>query len=147
MSQRAKILAETWGYRGSNVTSISDERPDGRTLTPIEGFVPSEVTIIRHVERRWTSRCANCGAITGKVHEHLEPRRWRDLPWASRAVQIEYAPVRVTCKRCKTTNVEHLAGADPYPRQTQRYQQLPAQTAGPPRRARPRVRPTLQLLL
>ena len=110
MSQRAKILAETWGYRGSNVTSISDERPDGRTLTPIEGFVPSEVTIIRHVERRWTSRCANCGAITGKVHEHLD-------------------------------------GADPYPRQTQRYQQLPAQTAGPPRRARPRVRPTLQLLL
>ena len=112
MSQRTKMIAEIWGYRGWNVTSVTYERPDGRIVTPIEGFfLPADVKIVLHVERRWTSRCANCGAIMSKVHEQLKARRWRDLPWAGREAEIEYAPVRVACTVCKTTNVELLAWA------------------------------------
>jgi hypothetical protein len=114
MSQRTKIVAEIWGYRGWNVTSIGYERSDGTRVTPLAGFVSPELTIVLQVERRWTCRCATCGAITGKVHEQLDARRWRDLPWAGHVAEIEYAPVRTRCSRCGTTGVERLAWADPY---------------------------------
>jgi len=133
MSQRTKIVAEIWGYRGWNVTSITYERSDGTPITPVGGFVAADVRVVIHVERRWTSRCAHCGAITAKVHERLDARRWRDLPWAGRVAEIEYAPVRVACTRCRSTGVERLAWADPYQRQTQRYQQhLALQAASMP---------------
>ncbi len=134
MSQRSKMIAEIWGYRGWNVTSLTYERPDGTTITPIDDlFLPADVKVVLHVERRWTPRCACCGAITSKVHEQLGARRWRDLSWAGRAAEIEYAPVRLACKRCRTTSVERLAWADSYQRQTQRYQQhLALQAASMP---------------
>jgi len=122
VSQRTKTLTEIWGYRGWIVTSIRYERPDGTPVALGGRFVPEDARIILCVERRWTSRCAYCDAIVGKVHERLKARRWRDLPWAGRSVEIEYAPVRVACVRCGSTHVERLAWADPYQRQTQRLQ-------------------------
>ena len=45
MSQRTKIVAEIWGYRGWNVTSITYERSDGTPITPVGGFVAADVAI------------------------------------------------------------------------------------------------------
>lgn len=55
MSQRTKILAEIWGYRGWNVTAITYELPDGRTITPFAGVVSVEAKVVLHVERRWSA--------------------------------------------------------------------------------------------
>ncbi|HEU0052212.1 MAG TPA: ISL3 family transposase [Longimicrobium sp.] len=122
MSQRTRILAEIWGYRGWKVTDVAFER-DGVAVKPVAGVVPPEAAIILHVERRWTARCAHCDAIGGRLHERLPTRRWRDLDWAGRPAFIEYAPVRVHCSRCDARAVERLAWADPHQRQSRRFQQ------------------------
>jgi len=123
VSQRTKILAEIWGYRGWKITHAGYENERGEPLTPVAGLAPASAKVVLRVERRWTARCACCGALTGKVHERLDARRWRDLPWADHVAEIEYAPVRVVCRRCGHTGVEALAWADPKQRQSRRFQQ------------------------
>jgi len=124
MSQRTKILAEILGYRGWNVVGVRYENGKGELLRLLVGLAPSEAIVVLVLERRWAARCACCGAITDKVHEQLAPRRWRDLPWADHCAEIEYAPVRIRCRRCGNTGVEALAWADPKQRQTRRFQHL-----------------------
>jgi transposase len=133
VSQRTKILAEIWGYRGWNVKEVWFERPGGGRAVPFEGVFPSDAKVVLRVERRWVCRCAACGALAAKVHEQLPLRRWRDLSWAGRHTEIEYAPVRTRCQRCGCTGVEWLAWADPHQRQSQRFQQrLALQSASMP---------------
>ena len=133
MSQRTRMIAEIWGYRGWNVTAVTYERPDGTPAYPQAGSIPADTRVVLHVARRWTARCADCGALASKTHARRAARRWRDLPWAGHLAEIEYAPVRIACARCGATGVEWLAWADPYQRQTQRYQQhLALQAASMP---------------
>lgn len=123
MSQRTRILAEIWGYGGWKITDVRYENDRGQRLVAVAGIAPLHARVILRVERKWAPRCAHCGAITQKVHERLEPRRWRDLTLAGHVTDIEYAGVRVRCDRCRSTGVEMLAWAEPYQRQTRRFQQ------------------------
>lgn len=88
MSQRTKIVAEIWGYRGWNVTAITYKCPDGTPITPVAGFVSAEVRVVIYVARRRTSRCAHFGTITSKVRERLDPRQWPDLPWVGCVAEV-----------------------------------------------------------
>ncbi|MGH7271095.1 MAG: ISL3 family transposase [Polyangiaceae bacterium] len=75
------------------------------------------------VERRWLSRCGQCGSLCRHAHQRLAVRRWADLPWAEHSVELRYAPVRVACSRCNASPMEMVAWADPYQRQSRRLQQ------------------------
>lgn len=126
MSQRTRIITEIAGFRGWNVKEVFFESAEGERFEPVDGYgmMPGTRLILR-MERRWAPRCGACGTICRtSAHEKLPPRRWVDLSWAGRPVQIEAAPIRVKCKRCKGTAVEMVAWADPYQRQTRRLQQV-----------------------
>lgn len=89
--------------------------------------------LVLRVERRWTPRCGNCGALCRVTHARGRTRRWKDLPWAAHAVEIEATPVRVVCHRCGEFPLEMLGWADRYQRETQRLQQhLALQAASMP---------------
>lgn len=123
MSQRSRILSEILGYRGWKVTEVIYLGAEGEPLEPVRGYPAPTMTVVLSVTRTWASRCAECGAIGGKCHEQLPIRYWRDLPMSGRPILIAYAPIRVKCRRCRSTAVERLAWADPHQRQTQRLQQ------------------------
>lgn len=128
MGQRTRILTEIAGYRGWKVKEVFFESAEGTRFEPINGYgmLPGTQLILR-MERRWAPRCSACGALCpSSAHENRPPRRWADLPWAGRPVQLEATLIRVKCKRCKTTPVELVAWADGYQRQTQRLQQTVA---------------------
>lgn len=124
MGQRGRILTQVWGYQGWRVKDCFYEREDGTRVEPVAGYdLPQDVRLVLQVERRWSSRCAGCGRICGwKAHEQLKARRWDDLAWAGRPVQVEYAPIRVDCRGCGSRAVELLAFADSHQRQTKRLQ-------------------------
>jgi len=134
MSQRTRILAEIWGYRGWRITAAFFEWPDGRRVQMLPNTPQPGTKLVLRVERRWSPRCSNCGAICRTLHALSRvARRWQDLPWASHSVGIEATPARVACDRCGECPVEMLAWADPYQRQTQRLQQhLALQSASMP---------------
>jgi len=127
MSQRTRILAQIAGFRGWKVKEAHWESRDGRPIVPIAGYdVPADARLVLAMERRWVSRCAQCLAISGRCHERLRPRRWKDLQALGHPVEIEYAQERVDCHRCGGHGIELLAWADPKQRQTRRLQQLVA---------------------
>lgn len=97
--------------------------PDGEPVLEVRGYPTAEATAVLCVTRKWSPRCASCGAIGGSCHEQLPIRYWRDLPMCGRPTLIAYAPIRVKCRRCKATAVERLPWADAHHRQTQRFQQ------------------------
>lgn len=124
MGQRSRELTQVWGYYGWVVTGVFYEGADGARVEPVAGYdVPQEVRLVLQVGRRWAARCGACGAICGKLHEQLKARRWSDLPWAGRAVEVEYAPIRVKCRRCGGHPEELLAWAERYHRTTRRFEQ------------------------
>jgi len=123
MSQRTRILAEIFGYRGWRITEAFFEWPDGSRAVLLPNTPMGTTRLVLRVKRRWLPRCSGCGAICRKVHAQLKSRRWRDLPWAEHEVEIEAQPIRVACPRCGCCSVEMLAWADPYQRQTRRLQQ------------------------
>jgi transposase len=124
MGRRQKILTEIWGFRGWVIDDLWFESAAGHRLMAVAGFgIAPEARLVLRVRRRWAGRCHSCGAICRKAHKQLPPRRWSDLPWAGRPCEIEYAPGRMRCERCGFTGVEWLAFAEPYQRQTQRFQQ------------------------
>lgn len=130
MSQRTRILAEVWGFRGWRVRETFLERPDGSAVVAPD--MCEQAVLVLRVERRWTARCSGCGAMARRVHARLPPRRWRDLACFDRPVEIEASPVRVKCRRCGNP-VEMLGWAEPYQRQTTRLQQqLALQAASMP---------------
>lgn len=125
MGQRTRILTEIAGFRGWKVKEVHFESAEGERFEPVNGYgmMPGTRMVLR-VERRWSPRCSACGTICGaSAHEKLPARRWADLSWAGRPVQIEATPIRVKCRQCKGTPVEMVAWADPYQRQTRRLQQ------------------------
>jgi len=123
MSQRTRILTEIWGYRGWRIRETYFEWADGKRCVVVPLGFRAEVRLVIGVERRWAARCGSCGAICRRLHERLPARRWQDLPWAGRPVQIESLPVRVECEQCGSRAVEMLAWAEPHQRQTRRLQQ------------------------
>jgi len=125
MGQRAGILTEIWGYRGWRVVEAFYEDASGKRFEPLEGYgTMPDTRLVLRVVRRWAPRCSRCGGICRAAsHETLKARRWADLPWAGRAVQIEAAPIRVKCRRCRRSPVEMLAWAQPRQNQSTRLQQ------------------------
>jgi transposase len=124
MGRRARILTEILGFDGWKVTEAFFESASGVRAGPVSSFAGLRgLRLVLVVERRWLARCVGCGGPCSEVHARLEPRRWADLPWAEHPVELQYAPVRVRCPRCKSTPVEMVAWADPYQRQTRRLQQ------------------------
>lgn len=124
MSQRTKILTQIVGFRGWKVTEHRWEARSGARIEPVDGYdVPADARLVLVVSRRFTPRCASCLAIGGTCHEQKPARRWADLPCCGHPVVIEYAPWRLSCRRCGARAVELLAWAEPYQRQTRRLQQ------------------------
>jgi transposase len=134
MGRRERILAEIAGIDGFSVREHYFEAVDGRRVVPVGRYdVLRETTLVLLVAARWMPRCPDCGGACRVVHERLERRRWRDLSWAEHPVEIEYAPRRVKCPRCKATPVEMLPWAEPKQRQSRRLQQhLALQAASMP---------------
>lgn len=124
MGQRAGILTEIWGYRGWRVVETFYEDASGKRFEPVQGYgTMPDTRLVLRVVRRWAPRCSWCGGICRAAsHETLETRRWADLPWAGRAVQIEATPIRVKCRRCRRSPVEMLAWAEPRQNQSMRLQ-------------------------
>lgn len=126
MGQRAKILTEIFGFRGWRVTDVFFEDGDGQFLLPLKVDRPwTGAVLVLRVRRCWAPCCGQCGAICRgtAVHERLTVRRWADLEWAGWPVRVEYAPVRVKCRRCGSSPVELVAWADSRQRQSRRLQQ------------------------
>ena len=124
MSQRTKILTQIAGFCGWKVMATRWESADGRSFAPVSGYdVPADAVLVLGMARRWAPRCGHCMAICNVVHEHGKTRRWADLPWAGHRTVLEYAPVRLKCRRCDRHAVEVLGWADPKQRQTRRLQQ------------------------
>jgi transposase len=124
MSQRTKILTQIVGFRGWIVAEHHWEARSGVRLEPVKGYdVPADARLVFVLSRRFTPRCAKCLAIGGTCHEQQQARRWVDLPCCGHPVVIEYAPWRLSCRRCGARAVELLAWAEPYQRQTRRLQQ------------------------
>ena len=124
MGQRARILTQIVGIQGWKVTEYRWEGVDGRAIEPVAGYdVPADARLVLVMARRWVGRCAKCLAIGGVCHERLKTRRWADLPCSGHPVIIEYAPWRLSCRRCGAHSVELLGWADPYQRQSRRLQQ------------------------
>lgn len=127
MGQRARILAEIFGFDGWRVKEVFFENAAGQRVAPVGGYaLLHETKVVLVVERRWIGRCSQCVAACRRVHERGAKRRWADLPWAGRPVEIEYAACRVKCRRCGGAPIEMVAWADPYQRQSRRLQQLVA---------------------
>lgn len=125
MGQRARMLTEILGVQGWNIVEAYFETEQGARFDHLSAVTMLlNMTLVLRVKRRWAPRCSACGAICrGGAHEHLEPRRWKDLAWGGRPVVIEAEAIRVKCKRCRGHPVEMLAWADPYQRETRRLQQ------------------------
>jgi transposase len=125
MSQRQQILSQIAGYRGWKVRDFHWENAQGQRVEPVAGYyVNAEAILVLTMERRWTARCGQCGAIAaGKLHERRKVRRWADLPWAGHRVVLQYEAERIKCGRCGAHATELLAWAGPKQRQTSRLQQ------------------------
>ena len=122
MGQRSRELTQVFGFSGWVVDEVFFEAANGTRVQPVAGYdVPQEVLMVLRVRRRWAPRC-ECGAICSAAakHEQLKARRWKDLPWAGRSVVIDYAPIRVKCRRCHSHAGEMVAWADRYQRQSKR---------------------------
>lgn len=124
MGRRSRILTEVLGFDGFHVTGAYFETEDGvrveveATLAVLRG-----TRLVLTLARRWAARCSSCGARCTRVHERCPLRRWQDLPWGEHNVVLEYAPVRVRCRACKSTPVELVAWAEVRQLQTRRLQQ------------------------
>ena len=126
MGQRNRILTQIAGFRGWNVKETQWESSAGGPIEAVVGYdVAQDAVLVLRMARRWAPRCPHCLAICSATacHERGDRRRWKDLPWAGRRVELEYAPIRVKCRRCGRRAVELLAWADPKQRQSRRLQQ------------------------
>ncbi|MGH2998738.1 MAG: hypothetical protein ACRDNM_05490, partial [Gaiellaceae bacterium] len=96
MGQRGRILTEILGFDGWKVKEAYFESAAGARVEPAGPLVMLRATrLVLVVERRWLSRCGQCGSLCRHAHQRLAVRRWADLPWAEHSVELRYAPVRV----------------------------------------------------
>lgn len=124
MGRLNRFITQVLGIDGFEVIEKYWERPGGFRFIPAsDWFAPADAVLVFVVGRRWIGRCPECLRRCRKVHEHLETRRWKDLPWAGHPVQIEYTPDRLDCLSCRQACVELLPWADRYQRETKRLQQ------------------------
>lgn len=123
MGQRTRTLAQVFGFDGFKVDAYFETPGGARIADDNAPRLLRGMTLVLAVTRRWLPRCPGCGRPCRGVHERLGPRRWADLTWAEHPAVIEYAPVRVKCRRCDASPVEMIAWADPHQRQTRRLQQ------------------------
>ena len=124
MGQRARILTQIVSVPGFKVVEAHFEDGAGRRVVPLHGFdVPGDCTLVLKLARRHRARCGGCRAVGARRHDQGKLRCWRDLPWAGHPVRLEYAPDRLDCKACGGHCAEHLPWADPFQRQTARFQQ------------------------
>lgn len=129
MGQHGRIVTQIAGFMGWKVRDTRWISSSGKELGPCAGYdVPNDAVLVLSMKRRWAPRCASCLAVakSDSCHEHCKVRQWADLPWASHPAIIEYAPIRVKCRKCGVRAVELLAWADPKQRQTRRLQQVVA---------------------
>ena len=126
MGQRGRILTQIVGCHGWRAAACRWETRDGSEVHAVAGFdVPPDCILVMVMERRWLPCCADCGAVQHNRRAHqrrTKSRRWRDLPWGTHPVILEYAAIRVHCDRCGGRGVEMLAWADRKQRQTRRLQ-------------------------
>jgi len=109
------------------------ENRDGSRTVLLPNTPTSGTKLVLRVERRWTPRCGQCGALCRVTHASGKTRRWKDLPWGEHSVEIEATPVRLVCHRCGEYGVEMLGWADRYQREARRFQQqLALQAASMP---------------
>ena len=123
MGQRRRTLTQVLGYFGWRVVEAWFEKGGERVGSVVDSAIEQGLLFVVSVERYWAPHCALCGARRARKHEQKGTRRWHDLPWAGRTTVIQYAPIRVECRRCHGRGVEMLGWADPYQRQTRRLQQ------------------------
>lgn len=77
----------------------------------VEGLRFEDGSMIVSVRpRRRQPRCAQCERVRPGYDRSL-PRRWRHLGLGSLRIELEYAPRRVSCKRCGGVRVEAVAWA------------------------------------
>lgn len=122
MGQRARTLTQIFGFDGFKVDAFFETPLGVRIAADLAPSLLRGMTLVLTVTRRWLARCPQCGGACRGLHQRLEARRWVDLTWAEHPVVIEYAPVRVKCRRCDATPVEMIAWANPHQRQTRRLQ-------------------------
>ena len=130
MGQRAKrIMAEILGIRGWAVEEAWIEDEAGKrwpALTKGLFVVPASAggRLVLRLAPMYAAHCGHCNAVRCVVHELVDERRWRDLPWGPCAVEIAYAPRRLECSHCGKRCVEALPWAAPHQRATRRLQNL-----------------------
>lgn len=123
MGQRRASLTQILGFDGWSVEEAYFENDQGLRVHAVRGHALLRGTrLVLRVRRRWLPRCSGCGAACGSIHENGRPRRWRDLPWSTHPVVIEYAPQRLKCRSCGSRVVEMVAWADPRQKMTRRLQ-------------------------
>jgi transposase len=124
MGRRQRILTEILGVEGFVVREHWFERADGSRVEPLGGAALfRETRLVLVLEARWLPRCGECAQACRVVHEQLDVRRWRDLPWGEHPVVLVYAPRRARCRQCQCSRVELLPWAEPKQRLTRRLQQ------------------------
>jgi transposase len=130
----SQFIQQVLGFDGWKVKDWWYENSQGVWFKPVSRMlVPANAPLVVVVGRMWMGRCAKCGRRCQRLKEQQESRNWRDLPWCEHPVSIIYAPKRLKCKHCKEDCVELLPWADPYQRQTKRFQQhIAIETASMP---------------
>lgn len=84
----------------------------GVTQLLVDSFAFEESSIILSVRPRWhRPRCGNCGLV-GPGYDRRPQRRWHHLHLGRTPIVLEYAPRRVSCRRCKRVNVEQVPWAE-----------------------------------
>lgn len=129
-----KCIKEMLDVEGFDVVAAHWETPDGQRCWPM-GHRPRrrDAVLVIEMTRRWQGRCPSCLRRCKRVHERLGKRRWRELPTMGHPTVLEYAPQRLFCEHCQRTQVELLPWAEPYQRETRRFQQhLALQAASMP---------------
>lgn len=84
----------------------------GVTTLLVDGlrFEPTGLVVL--VRPRWRKpRCGECQR-RAPGYDRKGPRRWRALSWGRLIVHLEYAPRRVSCRRCGGIRVEQVPWAD-----------------------------------
>src|SRR5271167_3817528 len=80
MGQRARILTSILGFDGWKVKEAFFESAAGERVVPVGGLaMVRETRLVLVVERRWLSRCGQCGGPCRDIHEQLPARQWADL--------------------------------------------------------------------
>jgi transposase len=93
-----------------------------------EGVAVGDEEVVVRIERvRGVGyQCSRCGERTLAYYDQLRSRRVRDFPVWGQRCWVEFAPVRVQCRRCGAVAIEALDWIEPYQHLTLRYERYVA---------------------